>query len=340
MKKLLGFIILLVSLAFAQAQQIVISPRSIVVNPLPSFEVDVFVDKDPSGDGSPSYQIGERISIGVRVSESSFVYLYSVKSNGQVVQILPNRFDQDNFVRAGETRRFPPSGARYSFTVDGPRGVDKVIAVASRSRLNTDRLARFEANASFATSNIGQDGFAGAFSIVVEPIGQRDWVTDTALFVVGPPVPPPFATLSVDSIPSGAEVFVDGRFVGFTPLRYDTDPGRHDVTVSLDGYRTFSQSISVGAGETFRINAVLAEIPRFGTLVIRANVGGAQVFLDGEFSGNIPSGSGVLVLSDLRSGTHEVTIVAPGYRSVVEEFRIRGGETEELRVRQRRIEDN
>jgi hypothetical protein len=326
--------------SFAFAQEIVISPRSIVVNPLPSFEVEVFVDKDRSGDGTPSYQVGERISIGVRVTESSFVYLYSVKSNGQVVQILPNRFDRDNFIRAGETRFFPPSGARYSFTVDGPRGIDKVIAVASRSSLNTDRLARFEANASFATSNIGQDGFAGAFSIVVEPIEQQDWVTDTVLFAVGPPPAPRFATLVVDSIPSGADVLVDGRFVGRTPLRFETDPGRHDVSVSLDGYRTFSQSINIASGETFRINAVLAAIPRFGTLVIRANVGGAQVFIDGDFSGNIPSGSGVLVLSDLRTGEHEVTIVAPGYRSVVEEFRIRPGETEELRVRQRRIDDD
>jgi hypothetical protein len=100
---------------------------------------------------------------------------------------LPNRYDQDgqnNYLQAGETKYFPPQGARYAFNVDGPNGLDKVIAVASRTQLDTSQLASFSTG-NFATSNIGQDGFAQTFSIVVTPIAQEDWVTDTALFYVG-----------------------------------------------------------------------------------------------------------------------------------------------------------
>lgn len=43
-------ILTLVSSVFAQGRSIVVSPKSIIVNPAPSFEVDVFVNKDSSGD--------------------------------------------------------------------------------------------------------------------------------------------------------------------------------------------------------------------------------------------------------------------------------------------------
>ncbi len=182
------FFVLLAAFSVALAQpRITVSPQTIVVNPVPSFSAEVFVDKDPSGTGTPSYQITERISVGVRVSEASYIYVFNVRSTGEIVQILPNRYDadgQNNYLQAGETRYFPPQGARYAFNVDGPNGLDKVIAVASRSQLDTRQLADFAGTGTFATSNIGQDGFAQTFSIVVTPIPQGDWVTDTALFYV------------------------------------------------------------------------------------------------------------------------------------------------------------
>ncbi len=191
MKSLKSFALFVLALAFSVAfaqPRITVSPQTIVVNPVPSFGVEVFVDKDSSGTGTPSYQIGEAISIGVRVSEASYVYVFNVRSTGEIIQILPNRYDadgQNNYLQAGETKYFPPRGARYAFNVDGPNGLDKVIAVASRSQLDTHQLADFAGTGNFATSNIGQDGFAQTFSIVVTPIPQEDWVTDTALFYVG-----------------------------------------------------------------------------------------------------------------------------------------------------------
>ncbi|MEM7738951.1 MAG: hypothetical protein AAF267_24575, partial [Deinococcota bacterium] len=48
-KRLAMLVILtLVSSVFAQGRSIVVSPKSIIVNPAPSFEVDVFVNKDDS----------------------------------------------------------------------------------------------------------------------------------------------------------------------------------------------------------------------------------------------------------------------------------------------------
>ena len=55
-----------------------------------------------------------------------------------------------------------------------------------------------------AAEVFAESGFAGAFRIIVEPLPQQDWVTDTALFNVGRTPPPAFGTLSLNTTPSGA----------------------------------------------------------------------------------------------------------------------------------------
>jgi hypothetical protein len=395
--------------AYAQPR-IVVSPQTIVVNPRPSFSVEVFTDKDPSGNATPSYNIGEAISIGVRVSEASYVYVFNVRSTGAVDQILPNRYDQDgqnNYLQAGETKYFPPRGARYAFNVDGPNGLDKVIAVASRTQLNTSQLANFNADPNFASSNIGEAGFAQTFSIIVTPIAQNDWVTDTALMYVGSrPSVPAFGSVNVTSNPSGAEAYVDGQFIGYTPVAYGTRSGSHNIEVRLSGYNTYTQTVNVPGGQTANVNATLAQTvrnglvnftsnvngvevyvngqyvgttptgsltypqgnytaqfrlpgyneislsfsvspnsnqtvradlaPMSGALRVRANVGGAIVFLNGQQAGTIPNGSGELTLSNLPSGTHELVVLAPGFRTYVGDFTVRGGQTTDLSVVQSR----
>ena len=70
----------------------------------------MFTDRDTSGEGIPTYQIGEQITIGVRVSSAAYIYLFNIKSNGEIQQILPNRYDQqgqNNFLEVGQTRYFP-----------------------------------------------------------------------------------------------------------------------------------------------------------------------------------------------------------------------------------------
>lgn len=414
MKKMLSIAIVavmsLVSLVYAQP---VLSPQAIIVNPQPGFEVEVWVDRDASGEGVPSYSIGESIRIGVRVAEDSYVYLFSVRSTGEIQQILPNLEDsasENNFMQAGETRTFPPQGARYVFTVGGPTGLDRVIAVASRQRLDTTTLAQFESGANFATSDLGQEGFARSLSIIVEPLPSGDWVTDTALFNVvraGQGAPAPiYGTLDIRSQPSGARVFVDGQFVGVTPVRYGTLEGAHEVRIEREGYETFVTSVNLRAGQTQLVETGLAPVRRTGTvtfssqpqgaevlvggrsigrtptatvtldegsyqarfvlpgyeervvtfdvrgntnqnvsaelralrgsLSITANVGGARVFVNGSEAGVIASGTGRLSIPNLPSGSHELTVVAPGFSTVVRDFEIRGGDTTEVQIRQMR----
>lgn len=64
--------------------------------------------------------------------------------------------------------------------------------------------------------------------------------------------------LMVDSRPSGASVFVDDRLVGTTPLLLDPlDVGEHRVRIEGDGYRRWTSSVRIVAGERQRVAASL-----------------------------------------------------------------------------------
>ncbi|MER3557744.1 MAG: S-layer protein, partial [Thermus sp.] len=98
--------------ALAWAQRI--TPQGIIVNPVPTdLKVKVWVDKDPAKTGQAVYQVGEPIYIYVNVNQDAYVYLFNINADGEINPILPNAHELDNFLRAGETRRFPPEWRRY-----------------------------------------------------------------------------------------------------------------------------------------------------------------------------------------------------------------------------------
>jgi hypothetical protein len=64
--------------------------------------------------------------------------------------------------------------------------------------------------------------------------------------------------LTVESRPAGAQVFIDGRLVGTTPLTLDDVPvGEHALHLDLDGYRRWSSAIRVAASTPNRVAASL-----------------------------------------------------------------------------------
>jgi hypothetical protein len=67
----------------------------------------------------------------------------------------------------------------------------------------------------------------------------------------------------VESRPGGAQVFLDGKLIGTTPLQMSTvTPGRHDVRIQLDGYQVWSTAVDVRAGQRTRVAASLDGAPR------------------------------------------------------------------------------
>jgi hypothetical protein len=66
-----------------------------------------------------------------------------------------------------------------------------------------------------------------------------------------------FASLDFVSAPTGAEILIDGNFVGNAPSRLRVPVGRHTITLRLSGYRTWTQTIQVAPGSEATIQKTL-----------------------------------------------------------------------------------
>lgn len=63
--------------------------------------------------------------------------------------------------------------------------------------------------------------------------------------------------LDIVSTPPGADIEIDGKFVGSTPSSVDVAPGEHDVAVKKSGFAVWGRKVSVSSGH-ININAELA----------------------------------------------------------------------------------
>ncbi len=65
------------------------------------------------------------------------------------------------------------------------------------------------------------------------------------------------ARIQLDSNPSGADIEVDGKFVGNTPSELRITEGDHAVAVKKTGFKDWQRKLSVSAGSTVHLSADL-----------------------------------------------------------------------------------
>lgn len=71
-----------------------------------------------------------------------------------------------------------------------------------------------------------------------------------------------FGVLSLTSDAPQAEVRIDGRYRGITPLVVLLPPGPHSLHLTRDGYSAYDSLVSIREGVTSRMAAVLAPLPK------------------------------------------------------------------------------
>jgi hypothetical protein len=65
------------------------------------------------------------------------------------------------------------------------------------------------------------------------------------------------ATVTVKSIPEGADINVDGKFMGSTPSTIQLSVGEHLVLIEKEGLKSWHRTMTVSAGGNVTINATL-----------------------------------------------------------------------------------
>ncbi|MGC1461929.1 MAG: AAA family ATPase [Terracidiphilus sp.] len=68
------------------------------------------------------------------------------------------------------------------------------------------------------------------------------------------------ASLSIDSFPPGADIEIDGAFVGNAPSTVSVAPGSHQITAKKKGFTAWSKTLTVTGG-TIHLNAELEQEP-------------------------------------------------------------------------------
>jgi hypothetical protein len=66
--------------------------------------------------------------------------------------------------------------------------------------------------------------------------------------------------LSIGSAPDGADIEVDGSFVGNTPSDVQVAEGDHTVTVKKTGFKDWERKLKVSGGSSVRLNAELEKV--------------------------------------------------------------------------------
>ena len=136
--------------------------------------------------------------------------------------------------------------------------------------------------------------------------------------------PPPNGSIAIASIPSGADVFIDGTQRGITPAVFpELLPGNHEVTLSFKGYDDWSHIVSVGSGHTAAINAELDATEEItGSLAVITDPPGVEIYFDGDFKGVSP-----VTIPGLSAGTHTVLLTLQEYADNTTNISITAGQT-------------
>jgi hypothetical protein len=197
--------------------------------------------------------------------------------------------------------------------------------------------------------------------VTIQELDTRGYAINSTIVsvsrLIGTPTPTPtpaFGSISVTSIPPGANIYLDNAYKGITPLNIDAVPnGNHVIVLRLDRYEDSSRTISI-TGNSLLVNIALNLLPtptptmtatlqptatgtvqpgqttpavssgEYGALSITTSPPGATVFIDGEVKGVTPA-----MIPGLSAGKHSVLLILVGYNTLNTTITVNAGKTSE-----------
>jgi len=137
------------------------------------------------------------------------------------------------------------------------------------TKINPPKTANIYIDGESKVKNLG-DGqyitaslFWGTHKIIVKKNGYEEWSKDIKVGLgrtkkVEAILVPIYGALKVNSIPSGAEVLLDDKIIGETPLStkkiLSTD---HNLELKLKGYKSYDTNITIPKNNVFDLNVTL-----------------------------------------------------------------------------------
>lgn len=137
---------------------------------------------------------------------------------------------------------------------------------------------------------------------------------------------PAWGDVTIGSMPEGAEVRIDGKPVGETPLKLQLLPGTYSVEVSANRYKTWRTQLAVKANQPETLDNIKL-LPADGILVLTTRPPGASVSVGDEYAGKTP-----LKIPLSPKTTHLIHISKAGYKKATQKVGLSSAQVKELTV--------
>jgi hypothetical protein len=128
----------------------------------------------------------------------------------------------------------------------------------------------------------------------------------------------PSTYLSIQSQPDGAQITINHKARGMTPLTItDLPAGSYLIHAKKEGCSDSFETVSLQPGINYNINLEL--LPQRGLLLIESEPEGAEVTSESASLGITP-----LLITNLRPGKHRVSVALPGFQKKEIDITLKG----------------
>lgn len=171
------------------------------------------------------YQPNEILHVFFRTSEDCYVAIYDIEVGGEEYRLFPPD-NEDGWVKAGHVYELPGKDAGYDYRIEGPSGIETIIACAS-----VDFPPDLHDNRSGITQQVVE--------IYIEE--------------------PEPAKLRLISTPNDCCIYItevatgDSEYAGRAPQTIIIRPGDYVIAIKRVGFHTLKRRISIDPGERRRV---------------------------------------------------------------------------------------
>jgi len=125
--------------------------------------------------------------------------------------------------------------------------------------------------------------------------------------------------LSLDTNPQGADVYINGKLYGKTPLNTNLNVGSYKVEIKKDGYLPYSLTVQINENKEYKETISLHPISIKGILKVSVEPSGAIIYINDSIIGH------TYVYTELDPGYYKLKIEKEGYMTYLEDIKVEAG---------------
>jgi len=138
---------------------------------------------------------------------------------------------------------------------------------------------------------------------------------------------PGWADITIDSVPRGARLTVNGKSAGPTPLTIELPAGEHEILLTAERFKPWRDRLAVKANHPLKLDTIRLQ-PADGILTVQTEPAGANVMVGSKFAGQTP-----LELNLAAETQHILHINKAGYQNADRTVKLNSEESKTLSVK-------